>query len=157
MTTSPTPVSRQVSRPGQERARSYHAGILTAAAVVLFAAAVLQVRGETQVALLGVALPESCAWRRLMGLNCPGCGLTRSFVSLAHGEVSRAWHFHPLGPLLFGVVAMQLPYRGFQLWRLSHSLPELKGRWTIGIPVLLAVALGARWIVWVGEWIIERW
>ncbi|GIW96205.1 MAG: hypothetical protein KatS3mg110_4246 [Pirellulaceae bacterium] len=54
----------------------------------------------------GVALPELCGYRILTGHNCPGCGLTRSIVSICHGQWWRAMNFHPLGPLvLLGVPA----------------------------------------------------
>jgi hypothetical protein len=37
-------------------------------------------------------------------IDCPFCGMTRSFVALAHGEVSSAFRFHPAGPLLFAAM-----------------------------------------------------
>lgn len=43
---------------------------------------------------------ELCWLRALSGLPCPGCGLTRSVVSLARGEVARAVWFHPFGLLV---------------------------------------------------------
>ena len=46
-------------------------------------------------------LPSICAFHDLTGLPCPGCGLTRSWVSLAHGHWREALVWHPLGPLLF--------------------------------------------------------
>jgi hypothetical protein len=42
-----------------------------------------------------------CLFNKLTGLPCPGCGLTRSFCALGHGELGRAVAFHPLGPLVF--------------------------------------------------------
>lgn len=42
-----------------------------------------------------------CAFRRLTNLPCAGCGLTRSFCSMAKGDLPRAVAFHPLGPLVF--------------------------------------------------------
>lgn len=44
--------------------------------------------------------PVICPLRRLTGLPCPGCGLTRSWVYLAHGWWREAFSAH-----LFGAVA----------------------------------------------------
>ena len=44
--------------------------------------------------------PVLCPFRRLTGLPCPGCGLTRSWVYLAHGWWREAFAAHP-----FGIVA----------------------------------------------------
>ena len=45
--------------------------------------------------------PVICPFRRLTGLPCPGCGLTRSWVYLAHGQWGDSFAAHP-----FGVVAV---------------------------------------------------
>ena len=45
-----------------------------------------------------------CFWRRLAGLNCFGCGLTRSFMAVSEGQLVDAVGFHPTGPLLYGAM-----------------------------------------------------
>jgi hypothetical protein len=45
--------------------------------------------------------PVLCPFRVLTGLPCPGCGLTRSWVHLAHGQWDAAWFANP-----FGIVSM---------------------------------------------------
>lgn len=45
-------------------------------------------------------LPSLCPFYTLTGLPCPGCGLTRSFVSLGHGQWETSLHWHPLGWLV---------------------------------------------------------
>lgn len=47
--------------------------------------------------------PVICPFRLLTGLPCPGCGLTRSWVYLAHGQWGDSFVAHP-----FGVVAVAL-------------------------------------------------
>ena len=47
-------------------------------------------------------LPSICPFFNLTGTPCPGCGLTRSFVCLAHGHLFESLRWHPLGPFLFG-------------------------------------------------------
>jgi hypothetical protein len=46
-----------------------------------------------------------CPLHAMTGLNCPGCGLTRGFHALFHGDVLTALHFNALLPiyaLIFG-------------------------------------------------------
>ena len=50
--------------------------------------------------------PSLCAFRSITGLPCPGCGLTRAFVSLSRGNVARAWDLNPFSlPLYAATVA----------------------------------------------------
>ncbi len=46
-----------------------------------------------------------CFSRRILGLPCPGCGLTRAFAHLAKGEWTAAVAAHPLAPLLAAEIA----------------------------------------------------
>jgi len=48
--------------------------------------------------------PVICPFRRLTGLPCPGCGLTRSFVYLVHGWWRDALLANPFGPVLVALV-----------------------------------------------------
>lgn len=89
--------------------------------------------------------------RRMTGLDCPGCGLTRSFVSLAHGQWAAAWSYHPAGPLLFAVVAFQLPWRAAQLWRIRRGLPEMIVAWAA--PLVMVPLL----VIIVGQWAARLW
>ncbi len=41
----------------------------------------------------------ACPFHALTGLNCPGCGLTRSFHALFQGDVLTALHFNALLPV----------------------------------------------------------
>jgi hypothetical protein len=116
---------------------------------VIFLAIVLRVEGEEHVVvpLFNKPLPGTCTFKRITGFGCPGCGLTRSFVCLARGDVVRAWHFNPIGLGVAVLVVTQVPYRIVQLNRIRRGLPEFRaGRlmnWTF---LLLAVGLFLQWI-----------
>ena len=58
-----------------------------------------------------VQIPETCASRRILGVSCPGCGLTRSFVFTARGELRQAVKANAMGPMLFCLCWLQIPYR----------------------------------------------
>ncbi len=42
-----------------------------------------------------------CFFKHLTQLDCPGCGLTRSFISLSHGHFIEAIRYNALGPLIY--------------------------------------------------------
>ena len=124
---------------------------------VIVAAAGLRIRGEAEVLWPGtsVAMPGACTFKRFTGIDCPGCGLTRCFICLMHGEFARAWSYNPAGIVFFGVVAFQVPFRGWQLWRLKTGRDEFqlghRADWVIiGIAGLLLTQWAIRRLA---EWL----
>jgi len=67
-------------------------------------------------------LPEVCTSRRILRVSCPGCGLTHSFVAVAHGEWKHAFHCNPMGPILFIICLVQLPYRLMEYYGVGRSV-----------------------------------
>jgi hypothetical protein len=147
---SAQPIDRGMpAAPCRSRERLwYHAVLLGLSLATLLAARMLSVRDAQHVALAGWErpLPELCSFRKIVGLDCPGCGLTRCFVSAAHGRLADAWRFHPAGVLLFGLIAAQLPFRGWQLWRILGGRAEWTHAWLCGLLWLLLAALVAQWL-----------
>lgn len=100
--------------------------VLIASSIVLFLAFVLSVPGTKReeqviVPVLNQPLPPLCSSKILFGRECPGCGLTRCFISMAHGDFARAWAFNPAGVYFFLLVLAQVPYRTWQLSRLYRG------------------------------------
>ena len=86
-------------------------------------------------------LPVLCPLRFLTGLPCPGCGMTRSLVALAHGDLAGSLFFHPLGPVV-AVVAVLVWVRGLEV---ATGRPPVLGR------LLAPLAyVGNLPLVWVG-------
>jgi hypothetical protein len=142
-------LNHQLCDAAMARRWRYHVTWLLLALAVLAIALVCRVP-EAGVTLPGVAtpLPEICLSRRLFGLDCPGCGLTRCFVSLAHGEIGCAWRFNPAGLLWFAALAWQIPYRAAQLYllRRGRELAVRRG-FTEGLILALMLACLAQWAV----------
>ncbi len=93
--------------------------VILASLAVVGTASLLDIRGERRVQLPGEGwtVPELCTYHRLTGYDCPGCGMTRSFISMAHGQWQRAWHYHPFGSILFLYIAAQIPFHIWQILR----------------------------------------
>jgi hypothetical protein len=129
--------------------RAHHLMILVGVVVVIVLAFALEIRSPTQVGIRGIdgVLPPSCRFRSWAGLDCPSCGLTRAFVSIAHGDFAAALRFNPVSPLVFLAFLFQVPYRAWQIRRLDRGEEELKWRWVNwGLWGLLGLAL-AQWVV----------
>lgn len=84
-----------------------------------------------QIGLTAARIPAwPCMFYHVTGQPCPGCGLTRSCVSLLHGDVAASLRYHLFGPLLLG---------GILLMAVLAVLPK---RWRV--PVVRAVAAVER-------------
>jgi hypothetical protein len=99
--------------------------------------------------------PPLCPFRLLTGLPCPGCGLTRSLVSLLHGDLSAAVLFHPLGPVAASVLLALVIIELRRTWQAANCgplapAPQLN-RLSDGTPALSRVAwlgVAATLVVW---------
>ena len=145
---TPQPAPRIVPRPDP----LYHMVVLGICSAIFLLSLLMSVRDERQVLvpILGTPLPELCMFRRMTGTGCPGCGMTRCFISLAHGDWRSAWHYNPAGPLLFAILAFQIPFRLVQLYRIRRGLPELRTGW---LPQVLFGILG---LLMIGQWILRQ-
>ncbi|HET6251318.1 MAG TPA: DUF2752 domain-containing protein [Tepidisphaeraceae bacterium] len=135
--------------PGLRRAGSiaarWHWLILALALCIVAAALALRVQGDCVALwfLPGHPLPQVCVMRNWLGINCPGCGLTRSFVYMAHGRWRAAYHIHRLGWLLGAIVAGQIPYRLLCIYY-KPVVTRTECIWVFGVLVFLMVA---NWVL----------
>lgn len=94
----------------------------------------------------------TCIMRIMTGLPCPGCGMTRSWVHLAHGDVLTAFEYNFFGPLAMFAAAGLVVYTVVALVRrrpperlLDQLNPRilivLLGLW-LGYSVVRMVSLG---------------
>lgn len=135
---------KAVKEPNRRR----HLEMLILCVLVLVASPLLAVADNERVAvryLPGVLLPPTCMSREWFGVSCPGCGLTRSFVHIAHGNIVESLGAHRLGWLLMAAAGFQIPYRlallfGSQRFELSNRIS-----WTCS-SVLIGLLL-ANWVL----------
>ena len=140
-------------RPSRANQWLYHGLWLAIPAAALALSFVLEVRDERQVIvpLANQPLPELCTFRRMFGIDCAGCGLTRSFISISHGDLIQSLRYNPAGLLLYAMAVFQLPWQSLQLWRLSQGQSELRPGWYANAVIF---ALGALLLI---VWIIRVW
>ncbi len=49
-----------------------------------------------------------CIFKYIMHFDCPGCGLSRSFLNLSHGNFLAAIRFNALGPVIYLLLLLYL-------------------------------------------------
>ena len=104
-------ISKEIKAKQQ---RSWHKTVLVICSIIVGFGLLLDPTTES-VILMGFRVPEICLSRILFEANCLTCGLTRSVTFTAHGNYAQAFEMHFLGPFIFFMSVLQLPYR---IWRL---------------------------------------
>lgn len=129
--------------------RAFHIIILIGCVAILVAAFVFET-DELGLRFFGWKWPVHCVLYHTFGIKCAFCGMSRSFVAMAGGELQKAWHYHRLGAILFAFILLQIPYR---IWALM-IYPKRVAR-TIRKPLLLSgivilIAIFTNWLFYLG-------
>ena len=131
----------------------YHIVILLLCAAILLFSLLLQLK-EGKLCLFGYKWPHRCPLYEIVGIKCALCGLTRSFCSLAHGDLLASIRFHNLGPMFFAFICLQIPYRIYgviiQPGKMNRKLIKINLSLTVTISILILV----NWFVYLGGLII---
>ncbi len=113
-------------------------------ALALGAAILFGAWGARELASGRIAFPP-CPLNALTGLSCATCGLTRCVLALAQGNVSGAFHWHPVAVLL-------LPLWGLAaLWDLRRAA---RGDAYPALPDSLGARLGVGALI-LGSWVLQ--
>ena len=129
-----------------------HFFMLAAGGLVLALSIGMSTGGETRVFLPGttIPLPELCTSKRIWGMDCPGCGLTRGFISISHGQFQRAWHFNPASFVVYLLIIGQIPWQVYQLGRIWWGWGPVTSNWIYCLPALAAASLLFQWVIRIG-------
>jgi hypothetical protein len=104
--------------------------------------------GREHAEIFGLSLPGTCATKSVFDTECPGCGLTRSFISVAHGEVRKASEFHRIGPALYLFMILQVVHHAACAQREpGSSLPRLWARTNFVMGSGIIAALLLNWLL----------
>jgi Protein of unknown function (DUF2752) len=140
---SPTPATVRAER-------RWHWIVLAGACLFVAAGAIVDVAPEGAIGVASapaITLPVVCPSRRLFGVECPGCGMTRSVTHLLHGRLSASLITHRLGWLVFAAIVFQIPYR---TWRLTGRMSRLDG------PRVAECLLWGFFVLLVVNWLLPR-
>jgi Protein of unknown function (DUF2752) len=122
------------------RSRSIDIAVAVLAIGQLVASAWLVPTGDRIAFPGGAELGDLCWFHATFHLPCPLCGMTRSFVAFAHGDVAAALRFHPGGPLLFTAM-LAFAVAATIAW-LRHTPPMIERRGFMrGFETVVAVCL----------------
>ena len=91
-------------------------------------------------------LPPTCFFREQLGMDCPSCGLTRSFVHFFHADLSASFTAHWSGWLLALGFLFELPYRVIAIRRLALPRERWLATWHSKSVLVLLALLAISWL-----------
>jgi len=81
---------------------------------------------------------ELCAFHALTGLQCPGCGMTRAFCAISHGQFADAWKLNPVSFYFYTLTILGLVYPLF-VNIISDRIIRIIVLVTITIPIIFGI------------------
>lgn len=88
-----------------------------------------------------------CSVKLFTGIDCPGCGLTRSIAFLTHGQIRKSIDYHPLGI----IIALWIVYMLIRTVITSivgkPMRPLVSQRVRDMLLIIFVVALFGQWLV----------
>ncbi|RPJ32993.1 MAG: DUF2752 domain-containing protein [Planctomycetaceae bacterium] len=127
--------------------REYHLIMLLMCTAVLAASFILQPHDEG-LSILGFRWPFHCWLHETLGVQCALCGMSRSFCSLAHGDLGASLGFHRLGLFLFAFFCLQIPYRLYALAVQPGAIDRRVVKAHCGLAALLCAAIACNWFLY---------
>jgi len=91
-------------------------------------------------------IPGTGIIKRVLGIECPACGITRSYLSFVRGDMADAIRLHPGGPVV-AILALLLAFyfAGAVIWEkraIRDWKIELVAYRLCGMVLLVALCLG---------------
>lgn len=129
--------------------KKHHSTFLIVSILIMISSFILTPappQGES-VSFFGYDIPNSCPSHVIWGIDCAGCGMTRSFVAIVHGQWKEALEFNRVGPILFLLVIIQIPYRLYMLTRPMNEAFRPQTIWVQLPPGIVICSLIASWIL----------
>lgn len=93
-----------------------------------------------------------CFFKSFFKFDCPGCGLTRAFLSLPRGEIARAIQFNAASPVLYVMFWLMLIFLLYRRVKPSFVEPFYFGRLRVYLSQLVLVLMTGHWAVKVWQY-----
>jgi hypothetical protein len=120
--------------------------VTTVFAAALILSPVADSQAAISIAGTSILMPDLCQFKRIFARDCPGCGMTRSFIYVVRFQLASAWSIHPVGTLLAIFLAATIPHRAWQIRQLRRGcIVGSTNRSEVTIVVTLAVLAYVRW------------
>ncbi len=95
-----------------------------------------------------------CAFKEMSGLSCPGCGLSRSFHSVANMHMSDAFGFHLLGPVFFLILLAVIILYSYEA--ISGNIIKIVANKVLAR--IFVISIFVSWFIyWVARMVVEFW
>ena len=120
---------------------SFHGLLLVLCVVVVAMSMLMRTDDSSSVYLPGSSwpMPDSCLTKRYIGMDCPGCGMTRAFIQIGHGRFAQAAQLNAASFIVYAFFVIQIPWHAMQLLRIRNGDGPLDRWWTI-VPALIVIA-----------------
>ena len=101
---------------------------------------------EEQSMFFGIRFGGECEFKQEFGYGCPGCGMTRSWIYAARGNLVRSVTYNAAGTFMFLWLAAAFVIGGLRLILKKPKLARVHPVVVfLGVVVWLALVLGVFW------------
>ena len=87
-----------------------------------------------------------CLLKDLFGIPCPGCGITRAFLFIAHGDLHSAMELNVNSLLVFSLVVLFWLHSMFKVLTQNEIKIQLTKIESFSLVTLAAIAAASGWI-----------
>jgi hypothetical protein len=99
---------------------------------------------SSHISIFGHTIPSLCMFKNITTLDCPGCGITRSFVFAVHGYWHESYIMHFWGIPLAAFLVFQVGYR---FWRASGRSPiQFNPAFTRWFRIFVVLSILVQWL-----------
>lgn len=93
-----------------------------------------------------------CFFKSFFKFDCPGCGLTRAFLFLPRGEITRAFGLNAASPVLYLMFWLMLILLIYRRFKPDFVEPVYFGRLRLYLSQLILVLMTGHWVVKVWQY-----